>query len=111
MSFFRENAYDKAKQTHLDRRRVTGLLAGAGAASAATTTTPPISNARVVQIAPSGLPVSASLAGQQAMPLDPPTTQHSCKGKNACKGQGGCSSGDNGCKGKNSCSGKAAATP
>lgn len=77
---------------------VTGLVAGANAATTPTNTN---SNSQT-SVKASRNAASVLLAHNNAGDAD----KHSCKGKNDCKGQGGCKTGDNGCKGKNSCKGK-----
>jgi hypothetical protein len=76
---------------------MTGLLAGANAA------TTPVNNTN----SQTNVKASTGAAGVLlAKAGDSKKDKHSCAGKNDCKGKGGCKSSDNGCKGKNSCKGK-----
>ena len=77
---------------------MTGLLAGANAATTPMNTTS--NNPTTVKASKSAAKMVLALNGADD------TDKHACKGKNSCKGKGGCKSGDNGCKGKNSCKGK-----
>ena len=75
---------------------MTGLLAGANAA------TTPVNSTNDQTTVKASTGSSVLLAKGDDTKKD----KHSCAGKNDCKGKGGCKSSDNGCKGKNSCKGK-----